>query len=182
MVGRHALATAANCITAVALLQAARGSKAEAQVTLGTARRLTSLVSHIAPWFAVAGRLVQARTAIVLGEGALARTLCSEVRDHMTADLRGNMLTGLLADTEALLRALQRENVTAAAVTAAELRVLQFLPSRLTFQQIGEHLFLSQTTVKTHALSVYRKLGVSSRDEAVARAKSLGLVESLPRD
>ena len=108
--------------------------------------------------------------------------LCSEARDNTTADLRGTMLTGLLADTEALLRAPQRENVTAAAVTAAELRVLQFLPSRLTFQQIGEHLFLSQTTVKTHALSVYRKLGVSSRDEAVARAKSLGLVESLPRD
>ena len=103
--------------------------------------------------------------------------LCSEARDNTTADLRGTMLTGLLADTEALLRALQRENVT-----AAELRVLQFLPSRLTFQQIGEHLFLSQTTVKTHALSVYRKLGVSSRDEVVARAKSLGLVESLPRD
>jgi len=174
------LATAANCITAVALLQATRGSKAEARVTLGTARRLTSRVSQIAPWFAVAGRLVQARTAIVLGEGALARTLCSEAKDHMSADLTGALLSDVLADTEALLRALQHEHVTAAAVTAAELRVLQFLPSRLTFQQIGEHLFLSQTTVKTHALSVYRKLEVSSRDEAVARAKSLGLVESPP--
>ena len=65
-------------------------------------------------------------------------------------------------------------------ITAAELRVLQFLPSRLTFRQIGEHLFLSQTTIKTHSLSIYRKLGVSSRDDAVARAQSLGLVEAPP--
>jgi LuxR family maltose regulon positive regulatory protein len=174
------LATAANCVTAVALLQAARGNKSEARVTLGTARRLTSRTSQIAPWFAVAGRLVQARTAIVLGEGALARTLCSEAKDHMSADLTGTLLSAILADTEDLLRSLQHEHVEAAAVTAAELRVLQFLPSRLTFQQIGEHLFLSQTTVKTHALAVYRKLGVSSRDEAVARAQSLGLVETPP--
>lgn len=98
----------------------------------------------------------------------------------MTPDLTGTLLTDLLTDTETMLRALQDQRVTAAAITAAELRVLQFLPSRLTFQQIGEHLFLSQTTVKSHALSVYRKLGVSSRDEAVARAQSLGLVESPP--
>ena len=78
--------------------------------------------------------------------------------------------------------AVSAEGVSTAALTAAELRVLQFLPSRLTFQQIGEHLFLSQTTIKTHAQSIYRKLGTSSRDEAVARAQSLGLVESPPLD
>ncbi len=174
------LATSANCVTALALLQAARGSKDDARVTLGTARRLTAKVSRIAPWFAVAGRLVQARTAILLGEGALARTLCAEAKDRMTPDLTGTLLSDLLADTETMLRALRDQRVTAAAITAAELRVLQFLPSRLTFQQIGEHLFLSQTTIKTHSLSIYRKLGVSSRDEAVARAQSLGLVESPP--
>jgi ATP/maltotriose-dependent transcriptional regulator MalT len=43
-------------------------------------------------------------------------------------------------------------------------------------------MHLSQTTVKTHTLSVYGKRGVSSRDEAIARAKSLRLVESRPRD
>jgi LuxR family maltose regulon positive regulatory protein len=176
------LATSANCVTAVALLQAARGNKDEARVTLGTALRLTSRVSQIAPWFAVAGRLVQARTAILLGDGALARTLCSEAKDHMSPDLTGALLSDFLADTETMLHSLQHQRVSAAAITAAELRVLQFLPSRLTFQQIGEHLFLSQNTIKTHSLSIYRKLGVSSRDEAVARAQSLGLVESPPLD
>lgn len=172
------LATSATSVTALALLQAARGSKDQARVTLGTARRLTSQVSQIAPWFAVAGPLVQARAAILLGDGALARTLYSEAKDHMSPDLADTLLSDFLADTEAMLRTLQADGVSAAALTAAELRVLQFLPSRMTFQQIGEHLFLSQTTIKTHAQAIYRKLGVSSRDEAVARAQSLGLVES----
>jgi LuxR family maltose regulon positive regulatory protein len=174
------LATSANSLTALALLQAARGSRDEAWVTLGTARRLTSQVSQIAPWFAVAGPLVQARAAILLGDGALARTLHSEARNHMGPGLADTLLSDFLADTEGMLRTLQADGVSAAALTAAELRVVQFLPSRLTFQQIGEHLFLSQTTIKTHAQAIYRKLGASSRDEAVARAQSLGLVESPP--
>jgi LuxR family maltose regulon positive regulatory protein len=58
------------------------------------------------------------------------------------------------------------------------MRVLQFLPSYLTMQQIGEHLFVSQATVKTHVLSIYRKFGVSTRAEAVEHARALGLVES----
>ncbi|MFZ0529217.1 MAG: LuxR C-terminal-related transcriptional regulator [Propionicimonas sp.] len=174
------LATAANCTTATAFLQASRGDKNEARVTLGTARRLTIMVSPITPWFAVGGRVVQARTAILLGDGALARTLCSDARDRLIPDLEGTMLSAYLADTESRLRLLLDEQVSASAITAAELRVLQFLPSRLTFRQIGEHLFLSQTTIKTHSLSIYRKLGVSSRDDAVARAQSLGLVEAPP--
>jgi LuxR family maltose regulon positive regulatory protein len=100
----------------------------------------------------------------------------------MRPDLADTLLSDFLADTETMLRTLQAEGVSTAALTAAELRVLQFLPSRLTFQQIGEHLFLSQTTIKTHAQAIYRKLGTSSRDEAVARAQSLGLVESPPLD
>jgi len=172
------LATSANCITAVALLQAIRGDKERARVTLGTARRLTSLVSRIAPWFAVAGPLVQARAAILLGDGGLARTLCSEAESHMSADLADTVLHDFLAETEARLRTFQSEWMYPEALTAAELRVLQFLPSRLTFPQIGEHLFLSRTTIKTHAMAIYRKLGVSTRDEAVARAGTLGLVEA----
>jgi LuxR family maltose regulon positive regulatory protein len=176
------LATSASCVTALALLRAGRGSAEEALVTLGTARRLTGRVSRIAPWFAVAGPVVQARAAILLGDGALARTLCSEAGDHLTPDLAGTVLADLLADTHARLRMLQSEQMYAEALTAAELRVLQFLPSRLTFEQIGEHLFLSRSTVKTHAASIYRKLGASCRDDAVAHARSLGLVESPPPD
>ena len=51
------------------------------------------------------------------------------------------------------------------------------LTSHLAFPQIGERLFLSRTTIKTQAGSIYRKFGVSSRAEAIERAVELGLLE-----
>ena len=45
------------------------------------------------------------------------------------------------------------------------------------FREIGARFFLSRNTVKTQAISVYRKLGASSRSEAVVRAYSLGLID-----
>jgi LuxR family transcriptional regulator, maltose regulon positive regulatory protein len=176
------LATSVNTITALALLKAARGDKDEARVVLGTARRLTTRVSQIAPWFAIAGPLVQARAAILLGDPALARTLCGEARHHVTPDLADTLLLELLDDAEARLRSLQDDQLGSESLTTAQLRVLQFLPSRLTFDEIGEHLFLSRATIKSHASAIYRKLGASSRDEAISRARTLGLVESPPAD
>ena len=57
----------------------------------------------------------------------------------------------------------------------AELAVLCLLESELSVRQIGEQLFLSANTVRTHTRAIYRKLDVNSRTEAVARADALGL-------
>jgi LuxR family maltose regulon positive regulatory protein len=51
------------------------------------------------------------------------------------------------------------------------------LTTHLTFRQIAEHFYVSRNTVKTQAISVYRKLGVSSRTEAIERAVELGLLK-----
>ncbi len=61
-------------------------------------------------------------------------------------------------------------------LSESELAVLRFLPSHLTNEEIGEALFLSVNTVKTHLRSAYRKLGVRSRREAIALARHRGLV------
>jgi LuxR family maltose regulon positive regulatory protein len=58
----------------------------------------------------------------------------------------------------------------------SELAVLRLLATELTQRQIGKELYLSLNTVKTHARGIYRKLGASSRSEAVARAEALGLL------
>jgi DNA-binding CsgD family transcriptional regulator len=71
-------------------------------------------------------------------------------------------------------RAHQRTATTA--LSGRELAVLQFLPTRLTNQEIGSQIFVSPNTVKTHLKSLYRRLGVGSRDEAVRRARQLGLL------
>jgi LuxR family maltose regulon positive regulatory protein len=65
-------------------------------------------------------------------------------------------------------------------LTAAELRLLPLLATHLSFREIGERLFVSRNTIKTQAISVYRKLGVSSRSEAIERAVGLGLVDAEP--
>jgi len=61
-------------------------------------------------------------------------------------------------------------------LTESERAVLRFLPSHMTNEEISQALFLSINTVKTHLRSAYRKLGVSSRREAIARARRLGLL------
>jgi LuxR family maltose regulon positive regulatory protein len=61
-------------------------------------------------------------------------------------------------------------------LTDSERAVLRFLPSHMTNEEISQALFLSINTVKTHLRSAYRKLGVSSRREAIARGRRLGLL------
>ena len=65
----------------------------------------------------------------------------------------------------------------ASALTAAELRLLPLLVTHLPFPEIAGELFLSRHTVKSQAYSIYRKLGVSTRSQAVARSRELGLLE-----
>jgi LuxR family maltose regulon positive regulatory protein len=57
-----------------------------------------------------------------------------------------------------------------------ELAVLRLLPSSLSQREIGGELFVSLNTVKTHMKSIYRKLGASSREDAVERARELRLL------
>jgi LuxR family maltose regulon positive regulatory protein len=61
-------------------------------------------------------------------------------------------------------------------LTDRELALLRLLPGRLTQREIGDALHLSMNTVKTHIRNIYRKLAVSSRDEAVEVARSVGLL------
>ena len=61
-------------------------------------------------------------------------------------------------------------------LTAAELRLLPYLSTHLSIQQISDRLFVSRNTVKSQTVSVYRKLGVSTRSDAVTRAQEIGLL------
>ena len=64
-------------------------------------------------------------------------------------------------------------------LTPAELRLLPLLSTRLSFREIGEQLHVTRNTVKTQAIAVYRKLGVSSRNDAIDRAAELGLMDAV---
>ncbi len=64
------------------------------------------------------------------------------------------------------------------ALTAAELRVLPLLlATHLSYPEIAAELFVSPNTIKSQAYSLFRKLGASSRSQAVARSRELTLLE-----
>ena len=87
----------------------------------------------------------------------------------------------LVGEAESLRARLAQERGAsvpgASALTAAELRLLPLLSTHLSFPEIGRELFLSPHTIKSHSKSIYRKLDASTRDQAVTRARELGLLE-----
>jgi len=67
----------------------------------------------------------------------------------------------------------------AASVTAAEIQVLRYLPTNMTFALVADKLGISRSAAKERAERAYKKLGVHNRADAVARARELGLIRSL---
>jgi LuxR family transcriptional regulator, maltose regulon positive regulatory protein len=87
------------------------------------------------------------------------------------------MLPVLLEQTERETRSASRRRVEVAApLTERELAVLQLLPTQLSTREIAGELYVSVNTVRSQAQAVYRKLGVTTRAEAVAHARQLGLL------
>jgi LuxR family transcriptional regulator, maltose regulon positive regulatory protein len=155
-----------------------RGDLEAVRRELVRAQRLRPALTYALPYLAVQARIELARVYLGLGDPAAARTLMREADEV----LRMRPGLGVLAAEAGQLRArLEREggrNVPgASSLTAAELRVLPMLATHLSFPEIGAELSLSPHTVKSQALSAYRKLGASSRSEAVARSRELGLLE-----
>ena len=65
----------------------------------------------------------------------------------------------------------------ASALSGAELRLLPLLSTHLSFREIAAQMFLSRNTIKSQANSIYRKLGASTRNQAVTRSRDLGLLD-----
>jgi LuxR family transcriptional regulator, maltose regulon positive regulatory protein len=95
--------------------------------------------------------------------------------DH-SAQLRPEPFLDRIIEAAGKARSIQAQaSRLAAPLTTAELRVLELLPTS-TYVQMAATLFVSHNTVKTHLRSIYQKLGVSSRAEAIERAGELGLL------
>lgn len=62
------------------------------------------------------------------------------------------------------------------AITPREHEILGLIAEGLSNREIGERLFVSENTVKTHSSRVFQKLGVSRRTQAVQQGKELGLI------
>ena len=107
-----------------------------------------------------------------------ARTLLREAEEILVRRPRLGVFVRQAADLRAeLSRARGSSALGASALTTAELRLLPMLSTHLSFREIAEEMFLSRHTVKAEAMSIYRKLGASSRSQAVGRARELALLD-----
>jgi len=155
-----------------------RGDVTAVRRELVDAQRLRALLTYAIPHLAVQARIELARVHLALADLAGSRTLMREVDELLR---RRPDLGTLVGEAEALRAQLSRQRGAgspgASALTAAELRVLPLLASHLPAAEIAAELFVSVHNVKSQQASRYRKLGTSSRSQAVARARQLGLLE-----
>ena len=155
-----------------------RGDIPAARRELLSAQRLRHLLTYALPYYAVQARIELIRVHLALADLAAARTLMREVDELLRRRPGLGTLTG---EAQALRARLPKERGSSAsgasALTAAELRLLPLLSTHLSMPEIAEDLFLSRNTIKSQAISIYRKLGASSRNQAVTRSRELGLLE-----
>ena len=155
-----------------------RGDVSVARQQLVGAQRARPLLTYSVPHVAVQARIELARVHLALADTSAARTLMDEIDDILKRrpDL-GTVIDEALELRTRISAELATGAEGASSLTAAELRVLPMLATHLSFPEIGTEMFLSPNTVKSQATSIYRKLGVSSRHQAVTRSRELGLLE-----
>jgi LuxR family transcriptional regulator, maltose regulon positive regulatory protein len=154
-----------------------RGDLDAARQHLTRAAGLRPLLTHALPVVSVQALLELAHAYIALGDPDGARAALRQAHNILQQRPDLGVLPAQADDLHARLATMRRTGLGASSLTAAELRLLPLLPSYLSFREIGERLYLSPNTIKSEAMSIYRKLGVSSRSEAVHRAQQLGLLD-----
>ena len=154
------------------------GDRPRAEAELTRAQRLRPGLTYALPHLAVQARIEVARCYLALSDIAAARTMLREAGEILVRRPGLGVFVRQAADLRAeLSRARGSSALGASALTTAELRLLPMLSTHLSFPEIAEEMFLSRHTVKAEAMSIYRKLGVSSRSQAVGRARELALLD-----
>jgi LuxR family maltose regulon positive regulatory protein len=157
------------------------GSVSEARARLSHGQPLRGQVTWAIPILAMLSRLHMAKAYLALSDTAGARTVMSEVRDILYRRPRLGALVATAQEIDRQIADMRSATVSSSALTAAELRLLPLLSTHLTFKEIAERIVVSPNTIKTQAISIYRKLDASSRSEAVERAVEVGLLDPSAR-
>jgi LuxR family maltose regulon positive regulatory protein len=139
--------------------------QAQAQQALGQREQALSLIAdalHLA--------VPEGYRRAFLDEGLAVLELLPAVR-HLAPQFVDELLSaagvqGVVARPQPLVERLSER----------ELEVLQLIAAGLSNREIGQRLFITVGTVKVHTASIYGKLGVHSRTQAVAKANALGLL------
>jgi LuxR family maltose regulon positive regulatory protein len=173
----HDYATSVLTFAAAARLAIHRGDTSGAKRQLARAMRARPSCTFVLPFLAVRVRLQLAKVYRATGDITTARHLVKEIDDVLLHRPALGVLVTEAHEFRQVLTASAHAGATGAApLTPAELRLLPYLQTHLTIRQIGERLFVSRNTASSEISSIYRKLGVSTRSDAVRHATAVGLL------
>jgi LuxR family maltose regulon positive regulatory protein len=140
------------------------------------AARLRHLLTYALPVVSVQALLEVGQAYATLADAAGGRAVLRQVRDILQQRPLLGRLPQQAEELRLRLDSVRGGSPDASSLTTAELRLLPLLPTHLTYPEIGQRLNISRHTVKTQAISVYRKLGVSTRSDAITRMHELALM------
>ena len=158
---------------------AQRGRAEQAQDDRRAALTQLARLTECFPWYESQVRVALAGAALRLGDAGATRTLLAEASRDVREMPEAVVLATWVDQSRAAAESLAETVAGPSSLTTAELRVLQLLPTHLSFREMAGGLHVSANTVKTHAHAVYRKLDACSRSEAVLRAREAGLLGDL---
>ena len=171
------IATVAPALAVSARGYLMQGQLPQAKAEAATALQLLTRMHAVIPWLGIQARLTTAQAFLAFGDVPTAQQLVSEI-DQLSIGRTGlSVLDHAVEEIRARVRTTPGTPVAAGSVlTMAELRVLQYLPTHLSYPDIARKLYVSPHTVKTQALAVFRKLDAHSRNEAIHTARDRGLL------
>jgi LuxR family transcriptional regulator, maltose regulon positive regulatory protein len=149
-------------------------AQAELEIGLSARRRLPAM----SPWPTLVGLLALAQVLVARGDRSEARAVLTEARAIVELYPDAGIFPKLLERQEHKIRKTRASRVesTDGQLTERELEVMRLLQTELSVSELGKLLYVSPSTIKSHIKSVYRKLGVSSRKEAVEQAYARKLI------
>jgi LuxR family maltose regulon positive regulatory protein len=161
---------------AMGAVYATQGNPGQARGELEHALRARQRWMGLSPWPTVEIMFRLAPVLADLGDRAGAGALLDEARQVLRALPEG--ADAQLARLAQLERRLAYRPLTEPGepITDREREVLRLLQGTLSLRDIGRELYLSPNTIKTHTRALYRKLGASDRQDAVAKARELGFM------
>jgi LuxR family transcriptional regulator, maltose regulon positive regulatory protein len=171
----YPMAAFIHAVAARTVLHQGDGGRAREHLTRAT--NLRPLLTSAMPHRSVQTLTEMARAYLALDDVAGARAVLRQAGEIIRQRPSLGVLPAQVEGLKAALDGLGQGTLGASSLTAAELRLLPLLSTHLSLLEMGERLHLSRNTVKTHAVSIYRKLGVSSRSEAMQRVRELGLLD-----
>jgi len=174
-------AAAAGAAAAQAVADSERiqsAAAADAVRALITAGLIEEAAAHEAVTALTAAGLIVAAADQAAAEAIAEDVAAIRAADEVAAESLEESLATIAVNDEVAAEATGQaeERVRAASITLAEAQVLRYLPTRLPFSVIADKLGISRSAAKERAERLYKRLGAHGRDEAVSRARSLGLI------